>query len=323
MFKYLAAVALIAAPSIASAQAVIDNGAVRLGVGQYGQLNNGGFGVYDLRNRVDGTRAGCECEGWGVAVSGTSTTGYANNSVGTAGLTLASFTSTANSATSTVQVNASALSVVHEFVASAVADLYKVNVTITNSGAAATTGNILYRRVMDWDIEPTAFNEYSTIQGTRGAANVLYASDNGFASGNPLATGDRTSIASGAVGDFIDSGPTDHGALFDFSFDPLAAGASRTFSIYYGASLSEANALAALGTVGAEVYSLGQSSDNRLGTTAGRSTFIFGFGGVGGTAVPGAVPEPATWAMMLFGFGGIGAAMRRRKSKTATNVALA
>lgn len=29
---------------------------------------------------------------------------------------------------------------------------------------------------------------------------------------------------------------------------------------------------------------------------------------------PGAVPEPATWAMMLLGFGGIGMAMRRRRS---------
>ena len=36
-----------------------------------------------------------------------------------------------------------------------------------------------------------------------------------------------------------------------------------------------------------------------------------------------AVPEPATWAMMLFGFGGIGAAMRRRKSKVKTTGAYA
>ena len=32
----------------------------------------------------------------------------------------------------------------------------------------------------------------------------------------------------------------------------------------------------------------------------------------GGVVTPSAVPEPATWAMMLFGFGGLGFAMRRR-----------
>mgnify|MGYP001555642330 CR=1 FL=1 len=37
---------------------------------------------------------------------------------------------------------------------------------------------------------------------------------------------------------------------------------------------------------------------------------------VGSVGVPTAVPEPATWAMMLFGFFGIGAVARRRQAKT-------
>ena len=37
--------------------------------------------------------------------------------------------------------------------------------------------------------------------------------------------------------------------------------------------------------------------------------------------VAGAVPEPATWAMMLLGFGGIGASMRRCKRSAITQVA--
>ncbi len=36
------------------------------------------------------------------------------------------------------------------------------------------------------------------------------------------------------------------------------------------------------------------------------------------SSVAAAVPEPATWAMMLVGFGGIGVAMRRRRAVTAT-----
>jgi hypothetical protein len=38
-------------------------------------------------------------------------------------------------------------------------------------------------------------------------------------------------------------------------------------------------------------------------------------------AVTGAVPEPATWAMMLLGFGGIGFAMRRTAKRTVVGVA--
>ena len=34
-------------------------------------------------------------------------------------------------------------------------------------------------------------------------------------------------------------------------------------------------------------------------------------------AVPGGVPEPATWAMMLMGFGGLGALLRRRRGLAA------
>ena len=38
---------------------------------------------------------------------------------------------------------------------------------------------------------------------------------------------------------------------------------------------------------------------------------------------PGAVPEPATWALMLAGFGMVGFAMRRRKGQVTTSVRFA
>lgn len=40
-------------------------------------------------------------------------------------------------------------------------------------------------------------------------------------------------------------------------------------------------------------------------------------GGGSGAPTPGAVPEPATWAMMVMGFGLIGSGMRRRKAMVA------
>lgn len=39
-----------------------------------------------------------------------------------------------------------------------------------------------------------------------------------------------------------------------------------------------------------------------------------GSGGAGGGGIPGAVPEPSTWILLLFGFGAIGASLRRTKA---------
>jgi hypothetical protein len=53
------------------------------------------------------------------------------------------------------------------------------------------------------------------------------------------------------------------------------------------------------------------SSGDMFYTTANTNALFFGSSA---TASP-AVPEPATWAMMLMGFGGIGFALRRQKGK--------
>lgn len=59
-----------------------------------------------------------------------------------------------------------------------------------------------------------------------------------------------------------------------------------------------------------------------VATTTAPTTFQFQFRGLGSTAADfavdrvyavGAVPEPATWLMMILGFGGIGFSMRRKQ----------
>jgi hypothetical protein len=163
-----------------------------------------------------------------------------------------------------------------------------VNVTIENlSGAPIAT--VQYRRVMDWDVEPTPFNEFVTID--RGTASALtYTSDDGFASSNPLSG--PSSIM--GEGNMVDVGPADHGALFDFTFGPLGIGGELSFIIFYGGAATEAEAQAALAAVGAEAYSFGQTSDDPAGGTP--NTFIFAFGKVGGSAIfePPAVPATPT-----------------------------
>jgi hypothetical protein len=321
----LLASTLFAAPAMAGA--IITNGTIGLGVDDEGQLNisstnrsAGGtfsYGLRDIGTNWEATAQGCLCEGWGAAVAGTGTTVYANNASGTSA-SLVSFASTASTATSIVKsVGAGALTVTHVYAPSASALLYQVEVTITNTSGADFAGATLYRRVMDWDIEPTPFNEYSTIQGGVGAANVLFTSNDGFANSNPFAG--PSSL--GSTGDFVDSGPRDHGALFDFTFGALKAGESQKLTVFYGAAPSETLALAALGTVGAEVYSFGQSSRDRLGGSPGLRTFIFGFKGVGGTVIPGGVPESSTWMMMIAGFGIAGMSLRSRRRKSAVSMA--
>jgi filamentous hemagglutinin family protein len=269
----------------------ISNGTIKVGVSTFGQLGTGDTGLRDSRTELEAILDGCVCEGWGVGISGTGAWGGANNSSGIANLTLDSHTMTANSVTTIATINGTDLRVTHKFVPSASADLYEVDVSITNMGTAAA-GDILYRRAMDWDVQPTSFDEFVTLHGV-GASALIGSSDDGFASANPFGT--RNSIVEGTLNtNFVDSGPDDHGALFDFSFGSLDPGKTKTFAIFYGASLSEPAALAALGTVGAEVYSFGQSSDNVSGSTANRSTFIFGFGGVGGTPVPPPTPDEPT-----------------------------
>ncbi|WP_337185331.1 PEPxxWA-CTERM sorting domain-containing protein [Phenylobacterium sp.] len=318
----LAATAALAMPASAMAQAIITNGTVGLGVDRGGQLNIPGgplsaggettyYGLRDIATGYESTAPGCLCEGWGAAVQGSGVTVYANNSSGSS-YNEVSFASTASTATTVVTSVGGELTVTHAFSPSSTPYLYQVEVTITNTSGADFAGSTLYRRTMDWDIEPTAFDEYSTIQGTTGATNVLSASADGFCNSNPLAACDP----SYAQGDFVDAGPNDHGAEFTFIFDPLLAGASQTLTIFYGAAPTEALALAALGSVGAEIYSFGQSVNDKLGGTPGYATFIFGFKGVGGQALPdptGGIPEPGTWALMILGFGAAGSMLRRRR----------
>ena len=321
----LAATAALLIPAAANAGAIITNGIIGLGVDNAGQLNIGSsnrsaggggvagttnYGLRDVTTNREGTAQGCLCEGWGAAVAGTGRTIFANNSAGRS-FAATSFVNTATTATTVT--SGGGLEVTHAFHPSATPLLYQVDVTIKNTTGADFAGKTLYRRTMDWDIEPTAFNEFSTIQGGAGAMNVLKTTDNGFCSSNALTACNQ--LLAGGTGDFIDLGPSDHGANFDFSFSALKAGASQKLTVFYGASSTEAAGLAALGAVSAEVYSFGQSAGDRTGGRA--TTFIFGFKGVGGTALPGGVPEPTSWALMIMGFGFAGAAIRRRRLQTA------
>lgn len=160
-----------------------------------------------------------------MGVSETGVWGGANNSQGISNLSLFSHTMTSNSVTSVATIGGTDLQITHSFVPSATPDLYDVRVSITNTGTVVV-GDVLYRRVMDWDIQPTAFSEVVTLQGV-GASALIGSSDDGFASVNPFDA--RNELVAGTRDtNFTDSGPSDHGALFDFSFGSLAPGETRS-----------------------------------------------------------------------------------------------
>lgn len=274
-----------------AAPAIISNGTVQLGINDLGSLNVPGpasatgttqVGIRYVPTNNEATGAGCACEGWGVADVTSSTSGYANMSSGTSGLTLVSFTSTAATAVSVVDA-AGKFRVTHDYHPSATTpNMYEVTVTIQNTSDADVVPR--YRRNMDWDIEPTPYAEYVTVR--RGTSPNLYASSaDGFTSSDPLSPLTVGGVSDPRINmDFTDAGPDDIGTTFDFQFPALKPGASISFKTYYGAAADETSMLAALSAVGAEAYSIGQSSASSP-TVGSPNTFAFAFTGIGGAPV--------------------------------------
>ncbi|MDQ3850442.1 MAG: hypothetical protein M3296_07500, partial [Actinomycetota bacterium] len=285
--------------AVAWAGAIVSNGTVALGVNDTGELN---FrdpatrvvrGVTFLPTGLDGLAGGCLCEGWGAANADPADTffGKANREqppVAPAGPTVrpVSFTATASTAVSVTRI-ADKLQVTHEFRPFAGSrNLYEVAVTLQNIGAAPLA-DVRYTRLMDWDIAPTPFSEFVTI-GRGHTPELLHSDDNGFADNNPLAPRDLSLSCPecdprSVDADITDSGPVDHGALFDFGFGALAAGQSRSFSLFYGATRNEADADAAVAASGAPVFSYGQPSTSAGARSGEPTTFVFAFNPSGPT----------------------------------------
>ncbi|WP_374455287.1 IPT/TIG domain-containing protein [Nocardioides sp.] len=243
--------------SFFSSGSTLRSGNVELGLNAYGGLINGGVGL----RRTDIGQGevlahGCACEGWGIG----NTAASAGSVVGGTSTNLLStgFDFDGTSATSDTELvgGPMGLRIRHRFTPSSHPDLYRVEVDVVNTGFS-TWQDVHYRRAFDWDVDPTPFHEYVTFGRRPGAADsyVHYTSNDGFADPNPA----NALTHLGSEGYFEDAGPADHGGLIDIALgDIVPDGGRRSFVFYYGVSLSESAALAAIDSVGAQVYSLGQ-----------------------------------------------------------------
>ena len=249
--------------------AIITNGLIKLGVTSYGALNvdNPGdphYSVVGLRyifpydgSEADSTSYGCTCEGWGAGADGTAV--FFNTASGSSSYLSGSkvFSSTSTTAMTSIVSSDGKLKVTHDFHPSTdTLNLYEVIVSLENIGST-TIDEPLYRRSMDWDIYPTQFSECVTIQPDPSDVDFLESADsNGFQSSDPYANDPWTAAP------FTNFGPLDHGATFNFKFDPIEPGKSFTFNIYYGAAANQEEAVSAVANVAAEAYSFGKPNVN-------------------------------------------------------------
>ena len=300
----------------------ITNGKVTLGVNPSGDLNDttAQVGVTYNATGNDGTVSGCPCEGWGAGAGGpVRFEGRANEQLGGASSNVVpvSFVSNATSAVSVVDIlspsGVPTLRLTQDFHPSpTTADLYEITTTLVNRTDTPLT-DVRYERLMDWDIEPTPTSEFVTInRGAPPPANLLYSDDNGFGDTFPFSA--RTAESGNGPADpttvnanYVDKGPSDHGARFTFSFGTLAAGGgdSKQFFLYYGATGTEADAGAAVSAAALEMFSYGQpnvpdgaDADTLAdGPAQGKpNTFIWGFRAVGGRPIipPSLTLDPAS-----------------------------
>ena len=79
-----------------------------------------------------------------------------------------------------------------------------------------------------------------------------------------------------------DHGPYDQGAAFDFVFDPLNAGESVSFNLYYGAASSQGHAEEVTASVLAEVYAFAKPQSSSGGCTDSPNVYIMALNGVDG-----------------------------------------
>jgi hypothetical protein len=154
--------------------------------------------------------------------------------------------------------------------------------------------------------QTNATSDLLTMQGGNGQADVTGATV-GSTTFDLLSGNIFLSASSGLGIDFIEFAlNSDTSGTVDFFITSLTGGVSTT-TPFLDAIIGTGNTFFGFNTGGSTIITnVAFVSDPLLINTVGEVR-------IGTASLPGAVPEPGTWAMMLLGFGGMGVAMRRRR----------
>ncbi|MGC9539748.1 hypothetical protein [Streptomyces sp. UG1] len=160
---------------------------------------------------------GCHCEGWGILVNPPDGVGqWSGWSHGVHGLS-------ANAEVIRHEVNSLGVTSVVRLVgadypvyvtqeyrrSSTRPELIEVDVSVESLAPPEAWPHVTYRRVVDWDVEPTPTREFVTVKADH--PRVEFASDYGFAGPDP---GSARPVLHNE-GSFTAAGPYDQGTLFD------------------------------------------------------------------------------------------------------------
>jgi hypothetical protein len=255
---------------------IVNGAVIKLGVMCYGNLNfPGGIPSYISRETrvglryifTDGkesesTSQGTPSNDWGASAkivgSSSSFFGYASASNGFSTLGLVSFQSNATHATSVV-IARGPLKVTHRYRPSPYTrNLYEGLVTYENTGTAALT-DLRYRRIVDWDIEPTIDVSCVTID-VKSSPTLENVNNFGLGIPNPLDSLAGRGVGFSCIGPsclLTNNGPDRIGADFQFLFKEcdnvtrkiLSPRGIHQFKIYLGAAENKTAALAILKTL--------------------------------------------------------------------------
>lgn len=286
--------ALLAAAASANAVS-ISNGVISAGITD-GTVYDGGIstGLVRLADGFDPIQPGTPRDSYGVAAGALA--GYVDPFFfGTSNIVTGSVASGADTARVSSRLTdggGAVLKIVQEY--SFLADnVLGIRHSVYNKSGSAQ--DVLFARNVDWDIDPTAFDETVTVDALSGP--VYEASWNGFNDPSPLGFWDVAPAGGGS-----DRG--DNGAGFKIDLGTLAAGAGVGFDVFYSLNnigQTEAELRAQLAGLGATFSITGVDSID------GRNAAGLSFGSTF------AVPEPAS--SLLFGLGALGLAVVRRRSK--------